>query len=43
MRNMWRTVLKVRPQNVRLRERMHPEKCELDEIQNGRLSTIILL
>ena len=30
-------------QIVRLQERMHLEKFQVDKIQNGRLSTIILL
>ena len=30
-------------QIVRFQERMHPEKFEVDKIQNGRLSAIIHL
>ena len=30
-------------QIVRFRERMHPEKFQVDKIQNGRLSTFIHL
>ena len=30
-------------QIVRFQERMHPEKIEVDKIQNGRLSVIIHL
>ena len=30
-------------QIVRFQEKMHLEKCQLDQIQNGRLSAIIYL
>ena len=30
-------------QNVRFQGKMHPEKFQLDQIQNGHLSPIILL